>query len=143
MIAQAHIFAVQRVDEIKVPPHEWIAAVHARETALKYAAPRIKRAPRREAVLLKVIGRHAGGLKRNLVVAVAVIEPPAFVKETALRAESCVEWRAWKWSEMVESRNVKRLVAREFDRAIETFRCIAVVSENERSVNANTMAGEI
>jgi hypothetical protein len=39
MIAQAHIVAVKPVDQIKIPPHEPVAAIHLGKPALGNAGP--------------------------------------------------------------------------------------------------------
>ena len=83
MIAEADVVSMECVDEIKVPPHEPIAAVHGSKTTLGNAAPGIELTPGSEAVLLKHLGRHAAWLEGNLVVAIAFIEPPVVVQQSA------------------------------------------------------------
>ena len=39
MIPQAHIVAMERVDQIEIPPHEPIAAIHGGKAALGNAGP--------------------------------------------------------------------------------------------------------
>src|ERR1051325_4749047 len=106
MITQAHIISMERVDEIKISPHEPVVAIHASQPALQNAAPRIKFPPRREAAALQRFGFHAARLKRNAVVTVALIQPPAFIEQTSLALQSRVERGARERREMVERGDV-------------------------------------
>ena len=83
MVTHGDIVPVHCVDQIKVPPHEPVAAVHSIKAALKNAGPGIKFAARFKAVALEQFRRHAAWLKRNPVVTVALIQPPIFVKQPA------------------------------------------------------------
>jgi len=96
MIAQAHVVSMERVDQIKIAPHEPVAAVHAVESALKNAAPRIKFAPGLKTILLEDFRRHGARLKRDPVVAVALVEPPVFIEQPSLFLQPLVKGSAGK-----------------------------------------------
>ena len=143
MIAQADVVAMEGVDQIKVSPHKPIAAIHAIEAALRDAAPGVELAPRRKAIPLKCVRRHGPRLKRNSIVAIVVVEPPAFVEQPALALQTTIQRRAREWREVIERGNVKRMFPCESDRSGEAFRRIAVVTEDKRAVNADAMPAQI
>src|SRR5437016_412445 len=104
MIAQAHVLAMKRINQIKIPPHKPVTPIHAVHSTLENAAPRIELPSRREAIVLERFRRHAAWLKRDSVITVAIVEPPLFIQQPTLLLQSPVERRARKWCEMVERR---------------------------------------
>src|SRR2546425_8970388 len=128
MIAQAHIVAMQRVDQIKVSPHEPIAAVYGIEAAPGDAAPGVELAPCRQKILLKRVRRHPARLKWNSIVAVAVVEPPMIVEQPPLALQTVIERCARERCEMVECGNVKRVFLRKRDRGAEAFGSVPIVT---------------
>jgi len=93
MVTHRDVCPVHCVDEIKISPHEPVAAVHRVEAALKNTTPGIKLAAGFEAIVLKRFRGHAAWLKRNAVVTVAVIEPPIFIKQTPFILQAPIERR--------------------------------------------------
>src|ERR1043165_1101642 len=100
---------MKRVDQIKIPPHEPIAAIDAGKAALSNAGPGIKLAPRCEAILLKQFRSHATRPKGNPIVAVTLVQSPIVVKQSALFLHALVKRRARKRCEMIERRDVERV----------------------------------
>src|SRR6266496_148638 len=143
MIAQAHVVAMERVDQVKVSPHEPVAAIYAVQAALENAAPGVKLAARRKAIALERFRRHASRLKGNPVVAVPLIEPPVFVKQPTLVLQPAIQRRAGERGEVIERGDVKGVFLREFHGGGKTFRSVAVVAEDKRAINADVMAAQI
>src|SRR5258708_18034045 len=143
MIAQAHVVSMECVYYVKIAPHEPVVSVNAVESAMKNAGPGIKFAPGRKAILLENLRRHAARLKRNPVVAVALVQPPVFVEQTSLFLQPLVKGSAGKRGQMVEGGNVERVFLSKLDRVANTFRRVAVVTENERAIDAHAMAAQI
>src|SRR5688572_454375 len=94
-------------------------------------------------MLAQRLGIHAARLKRNPVVAVAFVEPPRVIEETLLCREPAVEGGTRKWCEMVERRDVERVFLGEGQGMRETFWCVAVVTEDERSVNTDAVSLQV
>ena len=143
MVTHRDVCPVHCVDKVKISPHEPVATVYGIEAALKNTAPGIKLAAGFEAIVLKCLRGHAARLKRNAVVTVAVIEPPIFIKQTPFILQAPIERRARKRREMIESGDVKGVVFRKFNRVAKTFGRVAVVTENERAIDANAMPTQI
>ena len=112
MVAHAHVLPMQRVDRIKIPPHEPIATVHRVESTLENAGPRIELAASIEAIALKRFRRHVARHERNPIVAVSFVEPPAFVKQATFGLQPGVKRCARKRGEVIEGRDVKRVRSR-------------------------------
>src|SRR5437867_9369444 len=143
MIAQADIISMQSIDQIKVAPHEPITAIHRRAASSQNAGPGIKRAARGQAVALQGFGSHTERTKWNLVIAVALVEPPGFVEQTTLGLQSPIEWCAREGREMIERGDVQRMALRERYCLAKTFRRVAVVTKNKRAIDANLMAAQV
>src|SRR5438045_3259675 len=112
MVSRADIVSVQRVDHVKVAPHEPIAAVHAIDAAAHDAWKRIESSPRIEAGKAQRFRLHAGRLEWNLVVAVSIIHPPGVIEHPPLPRQALIERRAWKRRQMIEGGDIHRIVAR-------------------------------
>src|SRR4029450_4632850 len=82
-------------------------------------------------------------LKRNHVVAITVVEPPSLEQQPVLRFESSVQRSAGKRRQGIECRDVEPMRLCEVDRAPEALWRIGIVPEDERRVQAQTMAPEI
>src|SRR5204863_23870 len=82
------------VDEVKIPPHEEVAAVHLVHSAAQDAGPGVEPPPRRQAALAQVLRVHRRRAEGDAVVAVALIEPPLLVQHPPLRLQPLVQRRA-------------------------------------------------
>lgn len=108
MVAQADICAVHRVDQVKVPPHEPITAIHLVKSTLQNAAPRVKIPAGTHAILVQILRTHVSRLKGNAIVAVLVVQPPRIIKQPPFRFQSPIQRRAGKWGQMIESGDIYR-----------------------------------
>src|SRR5258706_3780753 len=134
---------MERVDQVKIAPHEPVAAVHAGKAALGDAGPGIKLAARCKTILLKQFRGHTAWLKGNPVVAIALVQPPLFIKQPAFILEPLVEWCAGERGKMIKRRNIKRMFHRKIDSFGKAFRRIAVVAEDKSAIDADVVLAEI
>src|SRR5262245_30047715 len=134
---------MEGVDEIKIAPHEPIAPVHARQATLHNAGPRIEFSPGGETVLLQQLRGHATWPEWYSVIAVTLIQPPVFVEQSPFVMQPLVEGRAGKWREMIERSDIERLRAGKCNRLSKTLQRVAVVAEDERSIDPDPMLAQI
>src|SRR5262249_18772063 len=90
-----------------------------------------------------VVRRHDLRLKRDAVVAITLVEPPALVQQPALALEPREQRRAGKWGEVIEGGKIEAMVHRKLSRFVEGVRALAVVAEHEGAVDANAMAPQV
>src|SRR5262245_51291907 len=143
MVSEAHVVSMQRVDQIKIPPHEPVASVYRCTTALENARPGIKRPTCRQAVPLQCLGAHAARLKRDSVVAIVLVEPPRVIQQPAFRLESLVQRRPGKGREMIERSDVKTVFLSEPNRLAETLWSVTVVAKDKRAIDTNVVTAQV
>src|SRR5262245_47241963 len=143
MVALVDLDAVHAVDREKIAKHEAVCPVHRVEGALHDAFPGVEAPPRTQAALPDVVWRHGLRLKRDTVVAIALIEPPALIEEPAFALEPSEQRRARKWREVIEGSEIEAMVHRELSRLVEGVRTLAVVAEDESAVDANAVAAQV
>src|SRR5689334_8241698 len=143
MVALVDLDAMHAVDCKKIAKHEAIGPVHRVEGAAHDALPAVEAPARAQAALPDVVRRHDLRLKRDAVVAVTLVEPPALVEEPALALEPREQRRAGKWREVIEGGEIEAMVHRELGRFVEGVRALAVVAEHEGAVDADAMAAQV
>ena len=74
------------------------------------AGPAVEFRPSGEAALSNGVGIGALRAERQVVVAVAVIEPPRFVDQPPFFLQSGIKRRAGKWRKVVKGRNVEAML---------------------------------
>src|SRR5205085_1260438 len=95
------------VDEEKIPPHETVRTIDRIESAPGDAFPRVETPPCTQASALQFLAAHAARDERDLVVAVAVVEPPGVVAQAPFLREAMIKWRAGKGGEVIEGGDVE------------------------------------
>src|SRR5882672_8915912 len=143
MVALVDLDAMHAVDREKIAKHEAVRPVHRVEGAAHDALPGVKTPAGAQAALPDVVRRHGLRLKRNAVVAVTLVKPPALVKEPALALEAREQGCSWKWREVIEGGEIKAMLDRERGRFVEGVRALAVVAEHEGAVDADAVAAQV
>src|SRR5205814_2116149 len=128
---------------VKVTPHEAIGPVHRVKAALDDARERVERPPRLQTIALKLARRHVRGGEGNMVVSIAIVQPPRLVEQASLGLEAAIKRRAGEWGEVIEGGDVHRVLPREGDGPLERIRCVPIIAEDKGAVDADAVTAEV
>src|SRR5258708_33184276 len=131
------------VDGQKIAEHDRVCAIDPVENAGGDAAPAVKLLPCRETAAPDIIGLSTERTERQIVVAIALVHPPALVEKALLGREPRIKWRARKRRQMIEGGDIESVIDGEFRSLFERLGPRFTISENERAVDTNPVAPQI
>src|SRR5947209_6618008 len=143
VVAPVDVGAMEMIDQEEVAEHEEVRPVHRIDRPAQDARPRVEGPPRLDAPALHVLGRHPRRTEGDLVVAVALVEPPGVVEEHPRSLQATVELGAGERRQVIEGGDVEAVLAGELDRALKVRRRVVVVAEDERAVEADVVPAQV